>query len=147
MLGVLGILVERGDNLRPGDGFVIRVPAIVIGDHGDDAVAEFSFAGELGLCDIGHADHVEIHGAVHGGFGERGKLRTFHADVRTLAMDFNAAMNAGVGEDARDLRTGGLVKGDVGDKASTEECGDAIFCTIDELVGNEKFSGDKFFLQ
>ena len=147
MLGVLGVLVERGDDLRACDGFVTGVPAVIVGDHGNDAVAEFSLAGEFGFCDIGHADHVETHGAVHSGFGKRGKLRALHADVSTFAMDFNAAMNAGVGEDARDLRTGGLVKGDVGDKASTEECGDAIFCTIDELVGNEKFSGDKSFLQ
>src|SRR5206468_4326769 len=78
---------------------------------------------------------------------ERGKLRAFHADVSASAMDFDTAVNAGVGENARDLRAGRLVKGYVRDQALTEECGDSVFCAIDELIGNQKFSGGKFFFQ
>jgi len=79
------------------------------------------------------------------GFGKRGKLRAFHADVDALAMDFDAALNAGVGENARDLRAGRLVEGDVSDQASAEKCGDAIFAAVDKLVGDEKFARSKFF--
>ena len=103
VLGVFGVLIERGDDLRAGYRFVIGMPAVVVGDHGDGAVTEFGFAGEFGFGDVGHADDVEIERAVHVGFGERGKLRAFHADVGAAAVDFDAAVNAGVGENARRL--------------------------------------------
>ncbi len=60
-------------------------------------------------------------------------------------MDFDAALNAGVGENARDLRAGRLVEGDVRDQAGAEKCGDAIFGAVDKLVGDEKFARSKFF--
>ena len=56
--GVLGILQQHGDDLVDGDGIVMRMPAIVVGDHGDGDVAEFSFASELGFLQVGHADDV-----------------------------------------------------------------------------------------
>ncbi len=123
------------------------MPAIVVGDHGDGTVAKFGFAGEFGFGGIGHADDVEIHGAVHVGFGEGGELRAFHADVCAFAMDFDAAMDASVGENAGDLRASGSIESDVSDEAAAEKCGDAILGTIDELVGNEKFAGFEFFFQ
>src|SRR5258708_30977630 len=123
------------------------MPAIVISDHGDGAIAEFGFAGEFGFGDVGHADDVEIHGAVHVGFGEGGELRAFHTDVGALAVDFNAAMKASVGENAGNLRAGGLVKCDVSDEAAPEKCGDAIFGAIDELVCDEKLNGSEVLFQ
>src|SRR6266404_852252 len=121
------------------------MPAIVISDHGDGAVAEFGFAGEFGFGDVGHADDVEIHGTMHVGFGEGGELRAFHADVGALAVDFDAAVNASVGKNAGNLRAGWLVKSNVSDEAGAEKCGDAILGAIDKLVGDEKFAGSEFF--
>src|SRR5882724_7363002 len=120
------------------------MPAIVVGDHSDSAVAEFGFAGELGFGDVGHADDVEIHGAVHVGFGKSGKLRALHADVGAFAVDFDSTVNTGIGENARDLRAGRFVEADVSDQAAAEKRGDAIFGAVDKLVGDEKFAGGKF---
>src|ERR1700746_1747269 len=121
------------------------MPAIVISDHGNGAVAEFSFAGEFGFSYVGHADNVEIHGAVHIGFGECGELRAFHTDVGALAVDFDAAVNASVGKNAGNLWAGWLVKSDMSDEARAEKCADAIPGAIDKLVGDEEFAGSEFF--
>ena len=131
--------------MRSGNGFVTGMPAIVIGDHSDSTVAEFGFAGEFGFGDIGHSDDVKIHGAVHMGFSESRKLRSFDANVSALAMDFDGTVDASVGEHTGDLRTSGLVKGDMGDEPSAKKSRDAIFCAIDELVRNEKFAGGEIF--
>jgi hypothetical protein len=96
-LSVFGVLIERGDDLRAGDRFVIGMPAVVVRDHSDGAVAEFRFASELGFGDVGHSDDVETEAAVHVSLGKCGELRAFHADVSALAVDFDAAVNAGVG--------------------------------------------------
>src|SRR5882724_3144379 len=58
-LRVIRVLLKRGHNLRSGDGFVIGMPAIVVGDHSDGAVTEFGLAGEFCFRDVGHADDVE----------------------------------------------------------------------------------------
>ena len=42
-----------------GDGVVLRMPAIVVGDHGQRRVANFGFARKLGFGEIRHANHVE----------------------------------------------------------------------------------------
>src|SRR5258708_19669935 len=97
------------------------MPAIVVGDHSDSAVAEFGFAGELGFGDVGHADDVEIHSAMHVGFGKRGKLRAFHTDVGALAMDRDAALNAAAAENAHDFRAARLAEGDLSDQSPTEK--------------------------
>src|SRR5882724_3878276 len=146
-LRVVGVLLKRGHDLRPGHGFVIGMPAVVIGDHSDGAVTEFGFASEFGFGDVGHADDVKFHFAMHVGLGERGELRTFHADVSTLAMDWNGAVNAGVGEDAGDLRASWLVERDMSDDAVAEESGDAALGAIDELISNEKFTRPKIFFK
>src|ERR1044072_3783158 len=46
-LGVFGVLVEGGDDLRTGDRLVAGIPAIIIRDHSDDAVTYLGFTGEL----------------------------------------------------------------------------------------------------
>src|SRR5579862_9348907 len=62
------------------DRVVLRVPAIVIGDQGEGSVAKFGFASELGFGYTGHSNYVKTELAVGVRFGERGKLRSFHAD-------------------------------------------------------------------
>jgi len=75
---------------------VLRMPAIVIGDHRNGGVANLRFARELRFRRVGHAHHVKTKLAMHVGLGQRGKLRAFHADIRSAAMDLHAAMYAGV---------------------------------------------------
>ena len=84
---------------------------------------------------------------MHVGFSEGGKLRALDTDVSSFAMDFDAAVDAGVGENAGNLRAGWFVEGNVGDEAVAEECGDAMPSTIDKLVGDEKFAGSELFFQ
>ena len=147
VLGVGGVLIERGDDGGDGDGVVFGMPAIVIGDHGDGGVAEFGFAGELGFGDVGHADDGKFHGAMIVGFGERGELRAFHADVGSLFVDRNFLGAAGFAENGGELRAGGLVEGDVGDDAIAEEGGFATLGAVEELIGNEEFTGAQIFLE
>ena len=81
------------------------------------------------------------------GFGERGKLRAFHVDVRPLAIDRNGHGDASVGENGGELRAGGLIECDVGDQSVAEERGDAALGAVEKLVGHKKFAGAQILLQ
>ena len=124
-LHVFGIAIEVADDFLERDGAVLRVPAIVVGDHGEAGVADFGLAGELRFGQIGHADHVEAQLPVGVRLGQRRKLRAFHADVGAAAMRLHAGAVAGVGQMRGKLRAGGLVEADVRDDAAAEESGDA----------------------
>ena len=67
-LGVFGVLIQRGDDLRASNRFMAGMPAVVVGDHGDRAVTDLCFARQLGFGDVGHADDVETEGPMHMGF-------------------------------------------------------------------------------
>ena len=60
--GILRILRQHGDNLIDSYRIVMRMPAIIVGHHGHSDVADFGFASQLCLLQIGHADHVHAHG-------------------------------------------------------------------------------------
>ena len=81
-------------DLFDGDGAVSGMPAIVIGDHRDGGVTNFGFAREFGFGHVGHANHVEVQLAMHVRLSERGKLRTFHANVGAAAMSFYAGLES-----------------------------------------------------
>src|SRR5208282_4590529 len=74
-MGILRVLVQGLENLSPGDGIVLRVPAIVVRDHGHGGVTDFRLTGKPGLGEIGHADDVKAELAVHVGFRRGGELR------------------------------------------------------------------------
>ena len=63
-LHVGGVAIQILDDLAHRDRIVLRMPAIVVGDHGDRGVANFRFARELGFGQIGHADYVEAQLAI-----------------------------------------------------------------------------------
>ena len=136
VLRVSGVLVERGDDCH-GNRIVFGMPAIVIGDHGDGGVAELGFAGEFGFGDVGHADHVEFHGAMIVRLGQGGKLRAFHADVCALswAVTFCARR---LRQGRRRVAGNGFVEADVGDDAIAEESGDSALGAVEKLVGDQK---------
>ena len=45
--GVLGVLHQHGNNLLHRHGIMMRMPAVIIGHHGDGDVANLRFAREL----------------------------------------------------------------------------------------------------
>src|ERR1700676_1279367 len=147
LLGIVRVLVECGDDLCGSNRFVLGVPAVVIGDHGDGGVAEFRFARELGFRDVGHADDLEAHRAVEVGFGESRELRTFHADVRSFTVDGHGAVYAGVRQNGGKFAASGMREGDVGYQTVAEESGNAALGAIEELVGNEEFAGAQIFVE
>jgi hypothetical protein len=65
-----GIGMRRLDDHIHRDRIVFRMPAIVIGHHGDGGVAQLGFAREFGLRHVGHADDIAAPGAVQLGFGK-----------------------------------------------------------------------------
>src|SRR5208282_6255532 len=73
-LHVLGVLAEVPDNLFKRDRVVLRVPAIVIRNHGERGVAQLGFAREFGFRKIRHADHVEPKLAICVRFSQRREL-------------------------------------------------------------------------
>src|SRR5690348_14063901 len=95
LASVLRVLEQDGDHLVHGDGIMLRVPAVVVGDHSGGDVADFGFAGETSFLQVGHADHIHPPAAVNVGFGAGGKLRAFHAEVGAAALADHAGLAAG----------------------------------------------------
>src|SRR5690348_8378311 len=114
------------------------MPAIVIRDHGERGVANFGFARELRLREIGHADDVETKLAIRVRFGERGKLRALHANVRSAAMNFHADARAGISKLSGQISAGRFVEANMSDDAIAEKCGGAKTRAVEELVGNQE---------
>src|SRR5690242_11094223 len=146
-LSIFGVLVERRHDLRASDGFMLRMPAIVVGNHGDRCIAELRFARELGFGDISHADDDETQPAMHVRFGERRKLRAFDADVRAAAVNGNRGMDASVSEGCGNLSAGRLVERDVRNEAAAEKSGSTVFGAVDELVHYHEFSRTQLLLE
>ena len=69
------------EDLLGGHRVVVRVPAVVVRDHGERRVADLGLAGELRLLEVGHADEVDAPRPVELRLGERRELRPLHADV------------------------------------------------------------------
>jgi hypothetical protein len=68
-----------------GDGFVGRVPGVVVGGHADHRVGELGFARELGFGEAGHVDAGAGPGAVEVGFGPGGELGSFCRGLGSLS--------------------------------------------------------------
>src|SRR5690348_8724556 len=125
----------------------MRMPAIVIGHHGYRYVAEFSFAGEFGFLQVGHANDVHAEAAIDIRFRLGGELRTFHAEVGPATFSDDSRSPAGMCNDASEFGAHRIGKGNVGDDAIAEERVDAMARTIEELVGNDELQRLMFFLE
>ena len=79
---LLGVGDQHLDDVLDGDGVVVGMPAIEIGDHGDGGVANLRLARELGLRHVGHADDRVAMPLVGEAFRQGGELRARDADVR-----------------------------------------------------------------
>ena len=98
---VFGIAIQIGDDFGQRHRTVLRMPAIVIGDHGHRRVAKLGFARQLGFGDVGHADDLEAQLPMHVRLGQRGKLRPFDAHVGAAAMRLHARRVARRAQHAR----------------------------------------------
>ena len=107
-----------------GHGVVIRMPAIVIGHHGDSDVADLGLARELGFLEIGHADHVHAPASIQIRFGQRRKRRPLHAQIRAALLDADACFHRRAVRDPRQLRADGMREADVRDQAFAEKSRD-----------------------
>src|SRR5271166_6294124 len=96
LTSIVGILLKILQNVSHGDGVVLFVPAIVIGHHRDGHVTKLGFARELGLLQIGHANHVHAPTAIHVRFGFRRKRGPFHAQIRSAACHMDAGLNTSI---------------------------------------------------
>ncbi len=126
---------------------MLFVPAIVVGDHGDRHVTDLGFARELGLLQIGHADHVHAPTAIDVGFGLGGKRRALHAEVSTALGHVNASLDARFPHDLGKLRADRIGEADVRHQSFAEKSGDAAARAVEKLVRNYEFERRVFFLE
>src|SRR5208337_978631 len=115
-----------------GDGIVVRMPAIVIGDHGYGYVADLGLAGEFGLLQVGHADDIHTPATVEVRLRAGGEGGTFHAQVGAAVFGDDSGGGAGLLQELGELRADGIGEADVGHQAFAEEGGDAAAGAIDE---------------
>src|ERR1700735_1964873 len=71
-------------------------------------------------------------------FRQRGKLRSFHANVSSGAMSFYSGPVGSIGDVRCQMRADGLVKAYVRHPPAAKECGHAQMCAIEKLVWDNK---------
>ena len=147
LAGIVSIFQQHCDDLIDCDRIVMRMPAIVIGNHGHGDVTNFSFAGQFGFLQVGHANHVHAPTAVNIGFGLGRKLRPFHAQISSTALASNRRCLAGSFDHLSELRTDRIGKSNVSHDAFTEKRIHAMTRAIEELIGNYEVERLVFFLQ
>ena len=86
LLGLVGVGEQYLDHILHGDGVVVRMPAVIIGDHGRRHVADLGFPRQLGFLQIRHADHVHPPAPIYVRFGLGREGRPLHAQVGSAAM-------------------------------------------------------------
>src|SRR5260370_23267568 len=111
---------------------MLRVPAVVIGDHGDRRVANLGFARELRFRHVGHADHFEAKLPMHFRLGQRGELWPFDAYIRSAAMHLDCFMNASVRQFARQLSADMMRNPHLINDASSAKSADTTLGPINE---------------
>lgn len=143
---VLGVLGEIANDLVDGDGVVLFVPTIVIGDHGHSDIADFGFAGEFGFLKISHTDDVHAPASINVGFGARREGGAFHAEISTAEFAGDAdLLRAGV-SGGGELRADGIREADVRDNAVAKEGGNTTPGTIEKLIWDHEIEGFVFDL-
>ncbi len=126
---------------------MVRVPAIIVGHHRNDGVRQFRLAGELGFGHRRHADDAGAPGAVEIALGERGELRSLHADIGATSGIFDVFLGASSGERVGKARIDGMGHRNMGDEARTEKALFAREGAIDELVGDDELARRQLLLQ
>ena len=118
---LLGIRQQDPDNGFDRHIVVARMPAVVVGDHGDGGVTELGLAGEFRLRHVGHADHVAAPGSVEFGLGEGGELRPLHRQIDAAADGGNAGGFGGAHQAVAEPAADGARHRHMGDEAAVEK--------------------------
>ena len=127
--------VHDGEDRSDVDLAMVRVPAVIVGDHRHRHVAELGLAGELGLGHVGHADDIGAPVlAIHPALGQGRELRPLHGQVGAAHMRLDADRGGGPAQRAAQPGAGRLGEADMGDAAGAEEAAHAVHRAVDELV-------------
>src|SRR3984957_11689692 len=144
---VLSILQQHSHDLIPRHRVVMRMPAVIIRHHRDGHIAKLGLARQLRFLQVGHADHVHAHPAIHIRFRSRRKLRPFHAQIGSAALAHHAGLLARGLHHRRQFSTHRLGKRNVGHHAATEKRIHTMPRAIEKLIGNHKLQRFMLFLQ
>jgi hypothetical protein len=144
---LVGILHQHLDDVLHGHGIVVRMPAVEVGDHGHARVAKLCLAGELGLGQIGHADHRIAEILVGEALGERGELRALDANIGPVANDPNAFGARSFRKMDAQARADRMGHGYMCDAALAEERIGAVIGTVDELVDQHEGARRQLLLE
>src|SRR5262249_52398419 len=126
---------------------MMRMPAIVIGDHRNGGIAKLGFACQLSFLQIGHADHIHTQAAIDIRFRFGRKLRAFHAQISPARFADNACPLAGRCHNISNLSANWIGKAYVGDNALSKESIDTMPSAIEKLIGDYEFKRRVLFLQ
>src|SRR6266571_2226323 len=126
---------------------MVRMPAVVIGDHGNGHIAQLGLARELRFLQIGHADHIHAPRAIEIRFRLRRKLWPLHANISPATLPHDAGLLASRGDDRRQLRTYRIGEGNVRYYAITEKSIHAMTRAIHKLVRDYELKRPVFFFE
>src|ERR1700686_2750702 len=147
LAGILSVFQQYGDDLIDCDGIVMRMPAIIVRNHGHGDVTDLGFTGQFGFLQVGHANHVHAPTAVNIGFRFGRELRPFHAQISSPALPGDRGRLAGCFNDLSELWTDRIGKRNVSYDAIPEESIHAMTSAVEELIGNYEVQWLMFFLQ
>ena len=125
----------------------MRMPAVIVRNHGYRRVTNFCLARQLGFLQVSHANHVHAPTAVYIRFRPGRELRTLHAQVCAATFADDTYFLAGLFHDAGKFRTYRVRKRDVGDNAVAEKCIRSMACAVEKLVRDHEFQGFVLFLE
>jgi len=147
LLRILTILFQICDDVRHGNGVVLWMPAIIVGDETDRRIADLGFAGEFRFLKVGHSNEVHSPAPIDIGFRPRRELRSFHADVRAASFDSNVGVLSRPLDDAGEQAANRIRETDMRDEAIAEERRDTSPGPIVKLIGQNDIQRLQLFFE
>src|SRR6267154_1563897 len=126
---------------------MMRMPTVIVRDHGHRDVTEFCLARQLRFLEVGHADHVHAKTAMHIRLCPGGKLRTFHAQICSTMPAGHADSFARSLDYSRQFTAYGISESNMRDHSSAEKCIHAMARAIKKLIRDHKIQWLVFFFQ
>ena len=126
---------------------MVRVPAVVVGDHCDGCVCHFGFSSEFSFGHVCHADYVAVPASVEFGFGSAGELRAFHREVCASDSVVDTQLTGCFDNSRLSCGADGICHADVRYESGAEERFFACECAVDELVDEYEVAGFVFFFE